>query len=79
MQNDIYTFLPALGLWNNGRVIIKRSTLNSLEEFVGVLLHEIAHAKSGYTDATRGFEKQLTEFIGLLGAKYLRLLKKEEI
>ena len=79
MQNDIYTFLPASGLWNNGQVIIKRSALNSLEEFVGVLLHEIAHAKSGYTDATRGFEKQLTEFIGLLGAKYLRLLKKEEI
>lgn len=77
MQNDIVTFLPANGLWSDGRVIIKRSVLNNLERFAGTLLHEIAHAKSGQTDATRGFESQLTDFLGMLGAKYLRLLKKK--
>lgn len=76
MQNDTLTFLPANGLWNDGRIIIKRSALESLEEFAGVLLHEIAHAKCGYTDATRGFESQLTAFLGKLGAKYLRLLNR---
>lgn len=77
MQNDIVTFLPADGLWSEGRVIIKRSVLNNLEKFMGVLLHEIAHAKSGHTDATRGFESQLTDFLGILGAKYLKLLKQK--
>ena len=77
MQNDVVTFLPADGLWSDGRVIIKRSVLNNLERFVGVLLHEIAHAKSGHTDATRGFESQLTDFLGILGAKYLKLLKQK--
>ena len=76
MQNDTITFLPARGLWNGGRVIIKRSVLSNLEEFTGVLLHEIAHAKSGCTDATRGFESQLTDFLGLIGAKYLRIMKQ---
>lgn len=77
MQNDVTTFLPADGLWNNGKIIIKRSTLKNLDRFVGVLLHETAHAKSGCTDATRGFESELTNFLGIIGAKYLRLLKRK--
>ena len=74
MQDDIVTFAPADGLWTEGKIIIKRSVLSRLERFIGVLLHELAHAKSGYTDATREFETQLTDFLGVLGAKYIRTL-----
>lgn len=79
MQNDNVTFLPVSGLWDSGneRIIIKRSILNNLDDFVGTLLHELAHAKSGCTDATRGFESQLTNFLGVLGAKYIRLLNSK--
>ena len=77
MQNDNVTFAPVKGLWNDGSIIIKRSVLNNLEEFVGVLLHEIAHAKSGCTDATRGFEIQLTDLLGKLGASYLKQLMQK--
>lgn len=76
MQRDSFTFLPAKGLWDNGRVIIKRSVLSNLEEFAGVLIHEIAHAKSGFTDGTRGFENQLTEYLGVLAREYIKQLNK---
>lgn len=74
MQNDNETFAPAIGLWRGteGRIIIKRSQLNRLEDFIGTFLHELAHAKSGYTDSTRGFEKELTNMLGVLGARFLR-------
>jgi len=77
MQRDSFTYLPANGIWDNGRVIIKRSVLGNIEEFSSVLIHEIAHAKSGCTDGTRGFENQLTDFLGVLGRKYLDLLKRQ--
>ncbi len=77
MQRDTVTYMPANGLWTNGQIIIKRSVLSNLEKFVGVLIHEIAHAKSGYTDGTRGFESQLTDFLGILGYKYLQLQKRQ--
>ena len=76
MQRDSFTFLPAKGLWDNGRVIIKRSVLSNLEKFAGVLIHEIAHAKSGFTDGTRGFENQLTEYLGVLAREYIKQLNK---
>lgn len=70
MQRDTYTFRPSEGLWDReGKIIIKRSALSSREHFIGVLLHELAHARSGAADATREFESELTELIGILGAK----------
>jgi hypothetical protein len=68
MQRDAYTFMPVAGLWmpSKGRIIIKRSVLSDFGYFAGVLLHEVAHAKSGAIDGTRAFETQLTEFLGQL-------------
>ncbi len=71
MQRDDFTFRPADGLCQRSehRIIIKRSVLQSEERFVAVLLHELAHAISGATDATRSFESELTRLLGIFGTK----------
>lgn len=63
----------AKGLWeaSTGRIIIKRSQLRSLADFAGTLLHEIAHARSGFGDVTRDFELVLTEFLGRTASRAL--------
>lgn len=45
--------------------------LESRDTFIGVLLHEAAHARTGASDETREFEGGLTDFIGVLGAEAL--------
>jgi len=54
------------GLWDStsSSIIILRSQLKSLASFAGTLLHEIAHANSGYDDVTRDFENELTSMLG---------------
>ena len=47
-------------------IVISRSTLLRPEIFLGVLLHEIAHAISKSADATRAFENELTNLLGYL-------------
>lgn len=47
---------------------IRRDQLKSLPDFGGVLLHEVAHARSGHGDVTRGFETELTELLGVASA-----------
>ena len=71
MQRDEYTFRPAVGLWqpSEQRIIILRSQLNNNSAFLGTLLHELAHAISGATDATRRFESELTRLLGIIGNK----------
>ena len=78
MQRDNHSFMPAGGLWlsSQGRVIIKRSQLSSLNLFAGTLIHEIAHARSGASDATREFESKLTDYCGLLASQLLDLKDK---
>jgi len=63
----------ANGLWepSTGRIIIKRSQLCSVADFAGTLLHEIAHAKSGFGDVSRDFELVLTEFLGRTAGRAL--------
>lgn len=79
MQIDTYTFRSALGLWDsaNNRIIIKRSQLKSVSDFLGTLLHEVAHAKSGYSDATRGFERTLTDYLGVITESYIKQIKQQ--
>jgi hypothetical protein len=62
------------GLWEpgTGLVVIHRRELRKLEAFAGTLLHELAHARSGFTDVTREFELTLTELIGQIVAAGLR-------
>lgn len=66
MQKDLYTFLPAAGLWTGSEIIIKRSELVSTRSFLGTFLHELAHATSGASDVSRSFEQQLTKYLGQL-------------
>ena len=70
MRHDILSGVDALGLWDpeTSSIVIRRDQLASLNAYAGVLLHEVAHARTGYSDVTREFENELTEFLGLAAA-----------
>lgn len=57
----------AQGLWEpqERRIVVKRNALASKTRFVGLLLHEAAHAKRGAADQTREFEGDLTDLLGI--------------
>lgn len=59
----------ARGLWEplERRIVVKRDALATKSRFVGLLLHEAVHAKSGATDQTREFEGDLTDPLGITG------------
>lgn len=73
MRPDFLTANEAEGLWDpaSSSIVIKRTQLNSLSAFAGTLLHEIAHASSGYADVTRDFESELTRMLGVVAALQL--------
>lgn len=48
------------------RIIILRDVIKDRPKFLGVLAHELIHAKTGYSDCSREFEMMLTEEIGKL-------------
>jgi hypothetical protein len=66
-------YAEAAGLWEpkEGRIVIKRDELGSLEAFAGTLLHEIAHAVSGTPDISAGFEDALTAETGRVAEEAL--------
>lgn len=66
MRQDFMTGHDALGLWDSETrsIVIRRDQLGSIDQFAAVLLHEIAHARSGYDDVTRDFENELTHMLG---------------
>lgn len=72
MCREVGSFSEVRGIWNGSEIIIKRSELASIEGYASVLLHEIAHARSGETDITIGFERELTLFLGLLASEAIR-------
>lgn len=72
MRPETGSFTEASGLWTGAEIIIKRSELASIEGYASVLLHEIAHARSGETDITLGFEQELTKLLGMVAFKVLR-------
>src|SRR3990170_1650417 len=78
MQRDDYAFRPADGLQQGNQIIIKRSVLSDAKRLISVLLHEIAHAKSGATDATRAFEDELTNMLGVIGLKAIESTKQNK-
>jgi hypothetical protein len=59
-----------LGVWDEaeGRIIVRRSELATMERFAGTLLHEYTHAASGCTDRTLEFESALSEVLGHVAA-----------
>ena len=62
------------GLWDSSdqQIIIKRNQLSNLRSFAGVLLHEIAHAKSGCPDVDGDFEVMLSDFLGQITADRIK-------
>lgn len=66
-------FDETVGLWipDEGRILIKRTQLQTLYKYAGTLLHECCHAISGFGDVSRDFERELTTIIGFLASKAL--------
>jgi hypothetical protein len=62
------------GLWDPSipAIVIKRSRLSSLVGYAGTLLHEFGHATTGAVDATREFERVLTEYLGRISASAIK-------
>lgn len=75
MQRDNITFSQAAAVWDpeNQRIIIWRPKLQNEQEFLGILLHEVSHAISGATDATRAFESELTRLLGIFAKKAISM------
>ena len=61
------------GVWETPerRIVIHRPVLQELTTFASVLLHELAHPKSGAKDQTREFERSLTEMLGEIATEAL--------
>lgn len=57
-----------VGVWESdlGRIVIKRTQLQSLSDYAGTLLHEAAHAATNAPDISEYFEMALTEYLGLV-------------
>jgi hypothetical protein len=62
------------GEWHGGTksIVVKRSALQSLSRFAALLLHEVAHPRSGAKDQTREFERALTNMLGECAVAALR-------
>lgn len=61
-------FYQTKGVWDRtlNSIIIKRSELSSIRSYAEVLIHELIHAETGFSDVTRDFENVLSETIGNL-------------
>jgi hypothetical protein len=66
-------YAEASGVWESreGRIVVKRDQLASLDAFAGTLLHEVAHAVSGTSDVSEAFEDALTSELGSVAERAL--------
>jgi len=66
-------YQEAVGLWDyeDGRIIIKRTQLQSVVTFAGTILHELSHALSDAPDVSLEFEQKLTQELGTVVARQL--------
>ena len=76
MRKDPFTYREVEGLWESltGTITVKRSTLKSLEQYCGTLIHEVGHCLSDSEDISREFELELTRLIGVVVAKLTEVL-----
>ena len=74
MRKDSNTYRETEGLWegSTGTIIIKRSTLSTLENYCGTLIHEAGHCLSNSQDISREFEQELTRLIGVVVARLIK-------
>lgn len=71
MRSTMSTMIDAAGVWEPPYIIIKRTELRDLKSYAGTLLHEVAHASSGFGDVNRDFELKLSEFLGVIAEEAL--------
>lgn len=66
MRPDVMSSAQTVGCWDPSTesIVILREQLKSLSKTAGTLIHELIHAKTGYSDVTRDFETALTYAIG---------------
>lgn len=66
MRKDFFTDVETLGCWDEATssIVLSRKTLKTIEDYSGILIHELIHAKTGQKDVTRAFESSLTDTIG---------------
>jgi hypothetical protein len=66
-------YQEAVGLWEveDGRIIVKRTQLQSVATLAGTVLHELSHALSGAPDLSLRFEEKLSEELGTIVALQL--------
>ncbi len=66
-------YQEAAGLWDQaeGKIIVKRTQLQSLAAFAGTVLHEVSHALSRAPDVSLEFEQALTDELGAIVARQL--------
>ena len=69
-SNGALTLVSAVGVYSSEHgIVIHRMQLDCMEEYAGTLLHEAAHATSGAGDATRAFETELTDYLGMIAKR----------
>ena len=81
MRPEANSTKRAVGCWDpsTASIVISREQLASKSGYSAVLLHELTHAKTGYSDVTRDFESSLTELIGILCEGWYELSFRTEI
>lgn len=64
----------SLGVFDEGMniIIIRRDQLKNKSDYLGVLIHELVHARQGLSDVSRDFENELTRIIGRLADAILQ-------
>jgi hypothetical protein len=58
--------LLAVGMNHYLLLLLLETNLKKLETYAGTLIHELIHAKTGYSDVSREFEIELTKYIGIV-------------
>ena len=68
MRPETNSTKNAIGCWDQSTasIVISREELGSKSRYAAVLMHELIHAKTGFSDVTRDFETSLTVLIGRL-------------
>lgn len=71
MRKDFFSEVETLGCWDEetNAIVLSRKTLRTISGYSGTLIH----AKTGYDDVTRAFETSLTDSIGKLCSKIIKI------
>lgn len=62
---------------NEKKILIAKSSLNSIQQFLSSLLYALAQAISGANPKTNEFEQELTNLLGIVGQEFVRLSKNK--